>query len=260
MSYQETDQRLHQLAQVLAKFNRTYVPFKEDDSHTNIGYGPINRRLFSRWTQQTNMRHILSLELNPLSFVLLDESYRRELEVVCLGKTLPQIEAELQHALSEIGFKTKGLLDSMHYEIPEYDSKEVPFANLALDDFENWTDIRALASYACHQVQAHFQVREEVRIWPHHFDTGIYVHLNNEISIGFGLAMRDELVDAAYFYYTAFFNGSNHWPEDRPMTVSPGRIIETPEWCGAVLEAPGLNLNLLRDFMREASNYYLGFL
>ena len=86
MSYHETDRLLHQLSQVLAKFNRTYVPAKDDDSHTNIGYGPINRRLFSRWTQQTDMRHILSLEINPMSFALLDESYRRELEVVCTMK------------------------------------------------------------------------------------------------------------------------------------------------------------------------------
>ncbi|MEM9052991.1 MAG: hypothetical protein AAGC47_13135 [Bacteroidota bacterium] len=260
MAYHQTDQLLHQLAQVLAKFNRTYVPAKDDDSHTNLGYGPVNRRLFSRWTTQNDKRYILSLELNPLTFVLLDDSYRREFEVICLGKTISQVEAVLEHALSGIGFNTKGLTEQMHYELPEYDSKNDPIKNLTEEEFLEWTDLRALASYACHQIQAHFQVREEVRIWPHHFDTGIYVHLNKSISIGFGMAMKDELVNAPYFYYTAYFNGSTHWPEDRPMTVSPGRIIETPDWCGAVLEAPGVDLNKLRDFMREASNYYLGFL
>jgi hypothetical protein len=260
MNYTRTDQRLHQLAQILAKFNRTYVASKEDDSHTNIGYDPINRRLFSRWTQQLDKRYILSLELNPISFALLDESYRRELEVVCLGKTIPQIESELEHALSEVNSDTDGFLNPMHYEIPEYENANQPVENFSEEDLYEWTDTRALASYACHQVQAHFQVREEVRIWPHHFDTGIYVPLNDSISIGFGLAMQDKFADSSYFYYTAFFNGSTHWPEDRPMNIQVGRIIEAPEWCGAVIEAPSVDLRLLRDFIQEASLYYLGFL
>jgi hypothetical protein len=259
-TYTETDQLLHQLAQVLAKFGRTYVKAKKDDSHTNIGYGPINRRLFSRWSEKIEMRHILSLELNPLTFVLLDDAYRRELEVVMQGKTLREVEEELVHAFDEIGILTKGFKKPMHYETPDYGFEDRPIENLDDAAFREWTDLRSLANQACHQIQAHFQVREEVRIWPHHFDTGIFVPLNKRLSIGFGLAMQDKFVDAPYFYYTALYEGKTHWPEDRRMELEVGRIIESAEWCGAVLKAPKVDHAELREFMREASNYYLGFL
>lgn len=260
MAYTETDKIIHQLAQIPAKFNRTFVKAKDDDSHTSIGYGPVNRRLFSRWTNLTEARHILSLELETFTFVLLDDSYRRELEVVTQGKTYHEVEEELAHALNEIGIPSRGLVKPMHYEIPDYGLENEPIEHLSKADFSEWTDLRALASYACHQIQAHFQVREEVRIWPHHFDTGIFVPLNQKLSIGFGLAMQDKFVDTPYFYYTALHEGKTHWPEDRPMELEVGRIIESEEWCGAVMEAPDVDLNLLRDFMREASSYYLGFL
>jgi hypothetical protein len=258
--YDRVDQRLHELSQILAKFNRTYLKSRDNDSHTNLGYGTINQRLFSRWSETTSSRHILSLELNPLSFVLLDKAYRRELEVLVLGKTNKQIEAELKHKLSQIGIQTKRFSDPMHYEIPEYETLGMPHDNLTPQEFQEWTDLRALGNTACHQIQAHFQVQDEVRIWPHHFDTGIFVSLNKSLSIGFGLAMSDKWSETAYFYYTALYKGKTHWPDNHPMKLKTGRIIESSEWCGAVLEAPNLSPGKLLDFMREASAYYLGFL
>jgi hypothetical protein len=260
MSYNQTDQKLHQLSQILGKFNRTYIPKKEDDSHTNMGYGPVNRRLFGRRAELGDSRYMLSLELNPLSFVLLDDSYRRELEVVCLGKTVEQIESELSHSLALIGFDPKGFSSPMHFEIPDYELSNQPVENLSEADYRKWTDLRAIANSACYQIQSFFQVIEEVRIWPHHFDTGIFVPLNDRLSIGFGMAMKDSMSDDPYFYYTAKYEGQTRWPEDHPMSLDVGEIIDSEEWCGAILKAPEVQLEELRSFMREASLYYLGFL
>ena len=51
----------------------------------------------------------------------------------------------------------------------------------------------------------HFlQTNVEARIWPHHFDTGIYAMPNEDIGLGFGLAMNDGLVGEPYFYLAAY--------------------------------------------------------
>jgi len=43
--YNNIGQIIHQLSQVLAKFNRTFVPKKEDEGHTNLYFGPISHRI-----------------------------------------------------------------------------------------------------------------------------------------------------------------------------------------------------------------------
>ena len=99
---------------------------KKDDSHTNMGYDPVNRRIFGRWPELGDERYMLCLELNLLSFVPLDGSYRREFEVVCLGKTEEQIESELSHSLALIGFDTNSFSSPMHFEIPDYGLSDQP--------------------------------------------------------------------------------------------------------------------------------------
>ena len=47
-------------------------------------------------------------------------------------------------------------------------------------------------------------MNSEVRIWPHHFDTGIYLEVNSKLGIGFGWAMADKMIDQPYFYFTPY--------------------------------------------------------
>jgi len=54
INYPQADQLLHELSQLLAKFNRSYLPKKEDDSHTNLGVDFLSKRIYSRWAQMEN--------------------------------------------------------------------------------------------------------------------------------------------------------------------------------------------------------------
>lgn len=49
MNYNKTDHQVHLLSQIIAKFNRTYVAEKEDDSHTNLDFDPLGHRLYGRF-------------------------------------------------------------------------------------------------------------------------------------------------------------------------------------------------------------------
>ena len=47
--YTYADQKLHFLTQVIAKANRSYVPTKPDDSHTNLYFDTLDNRIVGRW-------------------------------------------------------------------------------------------------------------------------------------------------------------------------------------------------------------------
>ena len=44
-AYIKTDQLLHRLSQLIAKMNRQFVAKKEDDSHTNFYFDPLQGAL-----------------------------------------------------------------------------------------------------------------------------------------------------------------------------------------------------------------------
>ena len=63
---------------------------------------------------------------------------------------------------------------------------------------DEWMEWRTLGNEACKKILKILNVEGNIRIWPHHFDTGIYVAANLNLNIGFGFAMEDELVNAGF--------------------------------------------------------------
>ena len=45
-TYNKVDQQLHLLCQVIGKANRTFVPDKADESHTNLHFDPWGNKIF----------------------------------------------------------------------------------------------------------------------------------------------------------------------------------------------------------------------
>ena len=45
--YNKTDQALHQLSQILAKAGRSFVSPEADDSHTNLYFDAMSRRIYT---------------------------------------------------------------------------------------------------------------------------------------------------------------------------------------------------------------------
>ena len=106
----------------------------------------------------------------------------------------------------------------------------------------------------------HLQVPAEVRIWPHHFDTGVYLESNPNVGLGFGFAMEDSLVGQPYFYYSG--NGLNehviHYKDVRDLEV--GKWIVSEEWKGAVLPLSDVSEGVLRKmntFIRQVTSWFV---
>ena len=91
----------------------------------------------------------------------------------------------------------------------------------------------------------YLQKEGEIRIWPHHFDTGIYVMATKQLGLGFGLAMKDAMVGAPYFYLSGY-NQENPVSYKNLNPLTHGKWETGEQWNGAVL-----SLGALEGFSKE---------
>lgn len=255
-SYNLADQQLHRMSQFLARINRAYATPKEDDSHTNMAFDSLGCWLAGRWLDHQGKKLLPILELPALQFHLLDENLHK---VSCFDPCGHNMQGALRAMgrwLRDLGFNRDPFLEPLNYEIPVYQALPAIIEGLDKSDFDLWTKIRRLAQASCHQLLIHFQLEGEVRIWPHHFDTGIYFEPLGKLGLGFGFAMADDAMGESYFYYAPYglMNQEFHW-EDRPeLSHGEWRI---GKWNGAVLPLSQVEPDSLRIFLKQVSNYYL---
>ncbi len=233
--YHQIDQHIHQLCQIIAKVNRTYVPKEADDSHTNLYFDPIRHRIFGRWVDTAAGRIILALCLDQSMFQWLDESLRVINTHDIAARNQQQLELAAEQTLKNLGLDTTGFREKLHFKIPDYPFVGQPYKPFVREDQKEWEHYRGMANLGCYQLIGHFQADGEVRIWPHHFDTGTYVELDHKLGLGFGLAMKDEMAGDAYFYFSGYGLGGNEVNYQNLPQLSAGRWIINEGWKGAIL-------------------------
>ena len=239
-AYTVIDQKIHQLSQLLAKVNRSYRSPKADDSHTNLYFDSIANRIYGRWISRDKGKIIFTLHLDQFQLEWLDENLNPLQTFPVEGKTFAQLETEIDGELPKLGLTEKGFATPLHYEIPLYDFMEEPFTVFPDAALSEWKDFRALANQAAGTMLGFLQVNGEIRIWPHHFDTGIYVVPQERIGLGFGWAMEDSMVGMPYFYLSAYgLEGTTIDYKALPK-LDTGKWIIGEHWKGGVLSMDAL--------------------
>lgn len=232
-SYTKTDEILHCLCQVIAKANRTYVNPVDDDSHTNLYFDPVNSRILGRWIQAGDQKVIIALNLDKLSFEFLDDNLNIIKEVLIISRTIHSIEKEIEELLPSIGLNPDGFTTELHFEIPKYAFANDPIQELHAKELANWKEFREIANETCFALLGIAQSHEEVRIWPHHFDTGIYFKAKDNLGVGFGWAMQDKMAGAPYFYMSVYPEEGAVTYEELPEGAWKWEVGE--HWKGAIL-------------------------
>ena len=247
-AYNDTDRQLHWFCQTITKVNRAFVPQKQDDSHTNLYFDAFGKNIFGRWFKNENRKYILALDLENQLFKLLNDNGITEFSQPIIGSTIQEIESQLKNKMDDKKFNTSKLLAPLHYKIPGYTFTKEVINRIPPEDLLQWMEYRALANYVCFDFLGNVQVAAEIRIWPHHFDTGIYFEQNSNIGIGFGLAMKDEIVGNPYFYISAY-------PKDYKINYKKMPVIENAKWV--ILENwQGCVLNLERiQHLKPSAQY-----
>jgi len=220
----------------------------------------LNKKLYGRWIKINHNRLILALNLHSFSFEWINDALSVIQTHPIEGQTLMEIEQGIADALTKLGFTKKSLDRKLNYEIPVYPFTHDPFNYLAAQDLLEWEQYRTMANRACFDLLGMLQIAGEIRIWPHHFDTGIYVEPKKHLGLGFGLAMTDNLVGNPYFYFSAHGLNDYNLDYNNMPELSFGQWIINESWKGAVLPLPLLkqdSTTRIFSFLQEVSKWYL---
>lgn len=256
--YIKADQLIHQLTQVIAKANRTFVPKKPDDSHTNLYYDPLSDKLFGRWIQTGAKKIILALDLVYFQFEIIDNRQNILCQYPVIGKKISELEEEIALGLGQVGLDTSTFTAPLHFEITAYPFRDKPVGVLSVKAHQQWKKFRKLANEASLHLLGYLQSESEIRIWPHHFDTGVYSKVNDKIDIGFGLAMADGMEASPYFYLSGYALGDNKLKLENLPNLETGRWEIGKYWKGAVLPINLLwTLNEI-DLTKTVNNFIIG--
>lgn len=250
--YIKLEQTLHQVCQILAKLNRSLLEERDDDSHTNLRLDLLHKRILGQPFVALGRVLYFGLDLDNLEIGLYS-GLRNSLFTLSLeGKNLSELENQLAHRLSEYPIALSDWQVPMHYKIPEYSNKkEAPKINPYL--INKWFQARRLADEAGHYLNSTFNTDSPMRIWPHHFDSGLYLELPNNRGLGFGLAMADQLIPLPYFYATySSFEGN------KAFTLSPTapwHFHQSNTWEGMVYPIDDQFLDSLTSQKHNLSNF-----
>ena len=254
-AYKTIDEQLHLLCQSLAKVNEGFVSHTPDQSHTNLAFDPVNGRIYARWLANSSGKQILALNINQQEFEWLDENFKVLDNIPAANKSIAEIEQEIQQSLTKLGLDSNKFPAAMSYEIPTYSFAEKNIPRFDSKVCADWQKYRNLANLACLQTLSYLQAVEQIRIWPHHFDTGIYVEANQYVGIGFGFAMADSMVDASYFYIAAYPLQDKSFEKNTLPTLSNGEWKVSESWHGAVLSAEELPVDELENNLDKVGNF-----
>lgn len=256
--YNTIDQQVHQLVQTVTKFNRTYLPPKDDDSHTNLALDHVGHRIMGRWITVPTGEVIMGLDLLSFEIKIYNSAFKPLLTFDLHEKHPEAIEQAIEQKLSTLGLDPSGFTNSLHYEIPTYEFSNKPLHRWKKSDISHWIQQRSLASETCYWFLNYFQRNDEIRIWPHHFDTGVYISPNPRLGLGFGLAMKDEMVGAPYYYYAAYgLNGFSIADQQLSGKLSAGKWFNTDPWKGAALLLDDANKEHIIRFVEEVTESFL---
>lgn len=257
--YIKLDQILHQLSQVIAKVNKAYLPSKPDDSHTNLAFDSMANQLTGRWFSDGERQYRIVFDLFRWEYQLLDETLTLLYRIPQDGVSFLYTEAKIQEFLTELGLDASSISNPLHFEIPQYDFLNEKLTKPNQRNLEKWIEVRELANVACHLFLGFLQKETEVRIWPHHFDTGVYVEANADVGLGFGLAMADSMVDTPYFYFAGYAMNNYQWNWDTVPELFVGDWMITDNWNGAILalDSKVPDSEQVKSFLLRAIPWYL---
>ncbi len=192
--------QLHHAAQIVASAAVTFLEPTPDDSHPNLGWREDLGALCGRRLPKSHIQ--VALRVADLSLLLVGEDGRVRDEWALDGKTLEDGYAWLETDLSPPIGITRAV-----YEIPNHATASGARFSLgsgaAFDEMARWfgNGHRALADFLAHSPNA-----SEVRCWPHHFDLGALIVIENRPdgglakSVGIGLSPGDESYAEPYAY------------------------------------------------------------
>ena len=228
-------QQLHHALQIIVSAPISYLPARDDDSHTNTEWLPGVRALATHAiTASLPLR--FALRPDDLTLVALVNGDQSGERFALEGETIESGVLWLRATLARHGADPARLTTKKHYEIPAHDvatggtfrsADPTAFAELARAYHDAWL--------VCSDVERSKPGATLPRCWPHHFDLATLISVPSlgggaQRAINVGLSPGDDSYGEPYFYV-----GPYPYPSvDSLGPLSVGRW-HTEGWTGAVL-------------------------
>ena len=220
--------QLHIATQYLAAAGISFLPKEDDDSHTNLGFDTDGGYLETHSLSENNDKLILNYKDFSLKWKSDTQSKSFRLDGTTHQEAVDWI-SEMSRTFLNKEYKYK-----FHYELP-YTIDDV--STFKLSDVGKLNDLmhlRILAQFILERIDNDYNLNASIRVWPHHFDTGIYSTIpESDIAVGLGLAIPDAICDEHYLYITGYKKGN-------VMNTSGFKKLTLGEWkaegfTGAIL-------------------------
>ena len=239
------DDQMHLAAQYLAAAGISFLEKKDDDSHTNFGFSITDKCLYTHSLSIND--DVLGLDYD--NFALVWKSKK--------GKTSFSLDG-VSHStiLKWLSDMSKSNLNKLytykfHYTLPYSIDASYTFKLSNLDRLKTLTAQRVMVEKVIESIKADYKLEAPCRVWPHHFDTGIYAKIpDTNLTIGLGLAIPDNVSKTHYFYISGYKNDKIIKPYNFfELTIGEWR---TEDFTGAILELLDVNKNDTISFFKEA--------
>lgn len=249
---------IHRASQFLAMIGKNYLENLPDDSNSNLGFDSETGRVRSREVSG-NPKFSLNLNVPDWQLEVVNNGEVKNIFRLA-GKSKNEPFNWLKHEIESSGLDSRKLKFIDHYEVSEHEvDLGQPFQELDIDIVKNWLDMRSNANIIMEDLNDVVGVNSEIRIWPHHFDTGTYYELGEKKAIGAGWAIADTLCDNPYLYIYGW-NGNENIEYASLPDLAIGKWIVTEGWQGAVIESEQLSkadnqYGSIKSFMNAVVNF-----
>ncbi len=243
------NEQIHLAAQYLAAAGISFLDKKEDDSHTNLGFDTEKGCLKTHTLSENDDQLLLNYKGFSLQWVSKSGTTSFRLDGAKHKEVLNWLEE------TSIAFLNKSYNYKFHYELPYEITESYTFKLEDAKELIYLMKLRQLAQESLEKINEEFEFNTPIRVWPHHFDTGIYTKLSDsETSVGLGLAIPDNLNNTHYLYASGYNQKGQINPSEFSK-LSKGKWSEN-EFLGAILSTTSLTMNSAITFFEEAIHHY----
>jgi hypothetical protein len=229
-------QMAHQAVQFIASAAISYLPKKQDDSHTNCEWSRNLKALVGNLLGgENNIR--LGLNISKMQLLLLKENWNIIEKFELANKNKTDVMDWLRENLENFNLDFNSYSLKRHYKIP--DNSVLQGGQFVIENslaFSELSDYFTNADLILREYIHELNNATPLRCWPHHFDIATLLNLGKQElqSIGIGLSPGDPGNPEPYFYVTM-------WPyPDAEKVKFPdlaAGVWNFKVWTGAALLA-----------------------
>lgn len=236
----QATEQYHHAVQYISMLGKSFLAEQADDSQTNVEWWP-DRESFAGRRVPAEPAFRLIFDTRQFSLVFYRDA-RHPAEFLSLqGLKKDEVREWVKGIVKRKGLDVEKVNPIAHYEIPTYPMDQGdPYSKPAESAQHVLASYRSNADLLLSLIAGKFPKSGSVRIWPHHFDTGISIPLvhnsQKEVtqSLGIGMAIPDEHLGDYYFYVTPFNKEKDQRYEKLPE-LEGGGVWKKEGWVGAVL-------------------------